>query len=37
VKGADGASQLGKIVKLFRHGPQIPRLTQMDSCWSSWF
>jgi hypothetical protein len=37
VKGADGASQLGKIVKLFRHGSQIPRLTQMDSCWSSWF
>jgi hypothetical protein len=36
VKGVDGASQSGKIVKVFRHGSQIPRLTQMNLCWSSW-
>ena len=28
-KCADGASQSGKIVKVFRHGRQIPRRTQM--------
>jgi hypothetical protein len=31
-KGADGTSQSGKIVKVFLHGAQIPRLTQMHSC-----
>ena len=35
VKGADGASQPGKAVKVFRHGRQMPRRTQMRSCWSS--
>ncbi len=32
----DGASQSGKIVKVFRQGRQIPRRTQMRSCCSSW-
>ena len=32
----DGASQSGKIVKVFLHGGQIPRRTQMQSRWSSW-
>jgi len=33
---ADGASQSGKTVKLFLHGRQIPRRTQMCSRRSSW-
>ena len=36
LKCADGASQSGKMVKVFLHGWQIPRRTQMRSCWSSW-
>ena len=36
LKGAEGASQSGKIVKVFRTGRQIPRRTQMRSCRSSW-
>jgi hypothetical protein len=32
---AGGASQSGKMVNVFPHGLQIPRLTQMHSCWSS--
>ena len=36
LKGAAGASQSGKIVKVFPHGWQIPRRTQMRSCRSSW-
>jgi hypothetical protein len=35
LKGAHGASHSGKIVKVFLHGSQIPRLTQMRSCWPS--
>ena len=35
-KGAEGASQSGKIVKVFLHGRQIPRRTQMRSWRSSW-
>jgi hypothetical protein len=35
VKGAEGASQSGKMVKVFLHGPQIPRRTQIHSCLSS--
>ncbi len=31
LKGAEGASQSGKIVKVFRHERQTPRLTQIDS------
>jgi hypothetical protein len=31
VKGAEGASQSGKIVKVLLHGRQIPRRTQMRS------
>jgi len=36
LKGAAGASQSGKIVKVFPHGGQIPRRTQMHSRRSSW-
>jgi len=36
LKGAEGTSQLGKTVKVFPHGLQIPRRTQMLSCRSSW-
>jgi hypothetical protein len=36
VKGAAGASQSGKIVKVLWHGRQIPRRTQMRSWRSSW-
>jgi hypothetical protein len=36
VKCPEGANQLGKTVKVFLHGRQIPRRTQMRSCWSSW-
>ena len=36
LNGAEGASQSGKIVKVVLHGIQIPRRTQMRSCWSSW-
>jgi hypothetical protein len=35
LKGAAGASQSGKIVKVFPQGRQIPRRTQMRSCRSS--
>jgi hypothetical protein len=31
LKGAEGASQSGKIVKVFLHGRQTPRRTQIDS------
>jgi hypothetical protein len=31
LNGADGTSQPGKIVKVFWHGRQIPRRTQMRS------
>ena len=36
LKCPDGANQFGKTVKVFPHGRQIPRRTQMRSCWSSW-
>ena len=36
LKGAEGTSQSGKTVKVFPHGLQIPRRTQMLSCRSSW-
>ena len=36
LKGAAGASQSGKTVKVVLHGRQIPRRTQIRSCWSSW-
>ena len=36
VKGAEGTSQSGKIVKVLLHGRQIPRRTQMRSWRSSW-
>jgi hypothetical protein len=36
LKGADGASQSGKTVKVLLHGRQNPRRTQMRSCRSSW-
>jgi hypothetical protein len=36
LKGAEGASQSGKIVKVLWHGRQIPRRTQMRSWRSSW-
>jgi len=35
LKGAEGDSQSGKIVKLFLQGGQIPRRTQVLSCRSS--
>jgi hypothetical protein len=35
LKCPEGASQSGKIVKVFLHGSQIPRLIQMHSCSSS--
>jgi hypothetical protein len=35
-KCPDGANQFGKTVKVFPQGRQIPRRTQMRSCWSSW-
>jgi hypothetical protein len=35
LKGAEGASQSGRIVKVFPQGRQIPRRTHMRSCWSS--
>ena len=36
LKCPEGANQFGKTVKVFPHGRQIPRRTQMRSCWSSW-
>src|ERR1019366_4537217 len=36
VKGAEGASQSGKIVKVLWHGRHIPRRAQMRSWRSSW-
>ena len=36
LKCPQGASQSGKIVKVFPQGGQIPRRTQMCSCRSSW-
>ena len=35
-KGAEGASQSGKIVKVFLQERQTPRRTQVRSCRSSW-
>jgi hypothetical protein len=32
LKGAEGASQSGKIVKVFPQERQTPRRTQIDSC-----
>jgi hypothetical protein len=36
LNGAEGTSQSGNTVKVFPHGLQIPRRTQMLSCRSSW-
>jgi hypothetical protein len=36
LKGSESANQFGKTVKVFPHGRQIPRRTQIRSCWSSW-
>jgi len=36
LKGAEGTSQSGKIVKVLLHGRQNPRRTQMLSCQLSW-
>lgn len=36
LKCAAGASQSGRMVKVFPHGLQIPRRAQMRSCRSSW-
>ena len=36
LKCPEGANQFGKTVKVFPHGRQIPRRTQIRSCWSSW-
>ena len=36
LKCPEGANHFGKTVKVFLHGRQIPRRTQMRSCWSSW-
>ena len=36
LKCPEGANQFGKTVKVFPHSRQIPRRTQMRSCWSSW-
>jgi hypothetical protein len=36
LKCPEGANQFGKTVKVAPHGRQIPRRTQMRSCWSSW-
>jgi len=36
LKCPEGANQFGKTVKVFPHGRQIPRRTQMRSCRSSW-
>ena len=36
LKCPEGANQFGKTVKVFPHGRQIPRRTQIQSCRSSW-